>query len=144
MIQQHNLLIRPSHLVCPSPASLPHSLPKDKAQKFLQVCFLQRVGAAVLLVGQILALLLMSRGILLFCPCWKVLPRTLGHGNYPSITPLHSSVLHRHVTPRSSPEPSEHADHSWALGQLLTHSSCPGDDGYGDPSWRAQLSGVTS
>lgn len=34
-----------------------------------------------------------------FYPCWKVLPPIPGHGNYPSITPLCWSVLHRHVIP---------------------------------------------
>lgn len=80
------------------PVCLTHS-PKDQVQKFLQVCFLQRAGSAVLSAGQIRALLLMSRSVLLFCPCWKVLPPIPGHGNYSSIASLCWSVLHRHVIP---------------------------------------------
>lgn len=124
------------------PVSLTHS-PKDQAQKFLLVCFLQRVGSAVLSAGQILVLLLTSRGVLLFCPCWEVLPPILGQVKYPSITPLCWSVLHRHVISPLLSHQSWQRDQSWALGQLLTHSSCPGDDGYTDLSWTAQLSGIS-
>lgn len=67
MIQQHNLLIRPSHLVCPSPASLLHSLPKrPSTEHFSGFAFYG--GQGLLPAGQILVVLLRSRGILFLLP----------------------------------------------------------------------------
>lgn len=124
------------------PLCLTHS-PKDQAQKFLQVRFLQRVGSAVLSAGMILILLLMSRGILLFCPCWKVLLPILGHGNYPPVTPLCWSVLHRHVILPLLCHQSRQREGS-VLGSGSAADSQQLPRGWWIPSWTAQLSGITN
>ena len=82
MIQQHNLLIRPSRLSEPSQLALLTPW-KTKHRNFSRFAFYG--GQGLLPAGQILVVLLGSRGVLFysFCPCWEVLPIVLGHGDQP-------------------------------------------------------------
>lgn len=141
MTQQHNLLIRPPHLACATPASLP---PKDQktpqkhqAQKFLQVCFLQRVGSAVLSAGQILALLLCLEVFYFFAHVGRCFPHP-GAWELPVHNPS-ALICPTHVIPPLLSHQSRQREGSvLGSGSAVTHSSCPGD-GHTDPSWTAQL-----
>lgn len=104
MIQQHNLLIRPPHLVHPMPASVPRSLPKRPSTEI----------SPGLLFTESRVFCQQDRSCfcswcLGFLPLLEGVSPILGHGNYLSITPLRWSVLHRRVIP-PSPEPSEQAE----------------------------------
>lgn len=127
MIQQHSLLIRPPHLVCLSPASLPHSLPERPSKEISPgLLFTEsRVGCSV------------SRTDPGSTPdIWghfTFLPLLGGASPHPWAweLPVHNpSVL---ICPTQTCYPAlswairtGRRRDQWALGQLLTPSSCPG------------------
>lgn len=111
----------------------PKNSPKHQAQKFLQVCFLQRVGSAVLSAGQILAQLLCLEVFYFFAHVGRCFPHP-GAWELPVHNPS-ALICPTHIIPPLLSHQSRQREGSvLGSGSAVTHSSCPGDDGHTDPS----------